>query len=143
MNISKINQAFLASDKTKEVFIYKENEHKIEDVGNVVGVAVLFSHNEEEIKNKTDPNYRVGLIKGFVAHDYLIRRFNCGIFDDDYTKFGFITDKGYFVDRNVAAELYKKFAQDNEIKIHQQHLYSLNSYNVNWGEVFSLIKHPF
>ena len=143
MNISKINQAFLASDKTKEVFIYKENEHKIEDIGNVAGVAVLFSHNEEEIKNKADPNYRVGLIKGCDAHDYLISRFNCGIFDDDYTKFGFITDKGYFVDRNVAAELYKKFAQDNEIKIHQQYLYSLNSYNVNWGEVFSLLKHPF
>ena len=89
--------------------------------------------------NKTCKEDKEGEVRVCVSflgpnHDYLIRDFDLFCCDDENTQFGFFTNNFYFVDRIIAAELYKKFAAKHNMPL-REHLYSLNSYHIDWIRV--------
>ena len=117
--------------KNREVKIYKKELQQNDDLGEIIGVAALYNKTCEE-----DKEGEVRVCVSFLGpnHDYLIRDFDLSCYDDENTQFGFFTNNFYFVDRIIAAELYKKFAAKHNMPL-REHLYSLNSYHIDWIRV--------
>ena len=66
-----------------------------------------------------------------------------GYADETKNVRGFLTDKGYFLERGSAAEVYKKFEKNILNKELVNNHYQLYSYNVDWKQVRIKIKNPF
>lgn len=58
---------------------------------------------------------------------------NISLTDDENTVYGFITDTGYFLNRELAKKSYRFFCLLNNFEMKKPEMEKLYSYDVNWG----------
>lgn len=155
-NIYTKETGWFDADKPGKILVSPptpEEEVTIEKFGRVIGTALYFygkrqlTQEEEEARYKgqvfeVSQECRLLVAVPGAPHDYLLSYLSnsemqyCSVFDNVDTRYGFFTDKNYFVDRFIAAKLYKEFLKNEkrEQDLHKlENVYSLNSYHVNWN----------
>lgn len=137
--LQSFDKAFLKSynfeSQTEDCKIFNYKESSIDEVGYIFSVAILTLSKDEKPFVFFEPRVN--------SHDSVISAFEVNDSDESKVVRGFLTDKGYFLKRDSAAEVYKKFEKNILNKELVNNHYQLYSYNVDWKQVRIKIKNPF